>query len=72
MQLLLQFNKGIVMKSLLLILGSIFIIGCGTDPQPQVIIKKVYVKQKCPKLQTIEFNDTDTGILKINVKKVNK
>ena len=62
-------NKIILSLLSLIGFGSIFLIGCAS--QPKTIIKYKYIEKPCPKLQTINLNEmnlTQDKPLKINFK----
>ena len=51
---------------LILLLGSTALIFSGCSSEPKVVVKTVYIKSKCPKLQTLEVNTTKIVPLKLD------
>ena len=52
--------------TLMLLLGSTALLFEGCSSKPKVIVKTVYIKSKCPKLQTLEVNVTKIEPLKLD------
>ena len=52
--------------TLILLLGSTALLFSGCSSEPKVVVKTVYIKSKCPKLQTLEINATKLEPMRLN------
>jgi uncharacterized protein YxeA len=56
------------MKKILLIPFLLLLIGCSTKPiiQKEIVVKRVYVKSKCPKLKVFDVYNRDVSLTAYN------
>ena len=53
-----MYQKQMMILTLMLLLGTTALLFSGCSSEPKVVVKTVYIKSKCPKLQTLEVNAT--------------
>lgn len=54
--------------TLILVLVSTTLLFSGCSSEPRVVVKTVYIKSKCPKLQTLEINATKLEPIRLDYK----